>query len=334
MSAAWPAGLFVACSLLILVSGTRLSRYGDVLAVETGIGGTWMGLVVMAAVTSLPELATGASSIVLHDLPDIAAGDAIGSCMFNLVILALLDFPNPVPLSARIHQGHVLSAAFGIVQLGLVALAMLAGPAAPVLGWMAVHSLFFLAVYLLAAHVIFVFERGRAADLAQAQAAAVAHRDVPVRRAAALYAINAAVLVGAAALLPGLAEDLATRTGLAHSVVGSLFVAASTSLPEVVVSIAAARIGAIDMAAANLFGSNLFNVAVIGFDDLLYVRGSLLLAVSPAHLLTLTAAILMTAVAIIGLTCRASRKRYRLSWDAIAILGIYIVGVGFLSRLE
>jgi cation:H+ antiporter len=117
--------LFGVCTLLIVLSGVRLSRYGDVIAEKSGLGGTWMGVLVMAAVTSLPELVTGVSSIVVFDVPDIAAGDVIGSCMFNLLILAFLDFRHPEPLSARIHQGHVLSAAFGIVMLGLAALAML-----------------------------------------------------------------------------------------------------------------------------------------------------------------------------------------------------------------
>jgi cation:H+ antiporter len=98
---------FILCALFIVVAGVRLSCYGDVIAVKTGIGRTWMGVLVMAAVTSLPELVTGASSIVIFDVADIAAGDAIGSCMFNLLILAFLDVREPEPLSARVHQGHV-----------------------------------------------------------------------------------------------------------------------------------------------------------------------------------------------------------------------------------
>ena len=104
-------------------------------------------------------------------------------------------------------------------------------------------------------------------------------------------------------------------------------------MPEVVVSVAAARIGAMDMAVGNLFGSNLFNVAVLGFDDAIYTRGSVLAAVSPVHLVSLTTAMMMTAIAIVGVTYRASRKRYRLSWDAVAILAMYVIGVLLLRTL-
>ncbi|MEX1128113.1 MAG: hypothetical protein WD227_14935 [Vicinamibacterales bacterium] len=333
MTLAWTTALFVACGLLILFSGVHLSRYGDAIAEKTGVGGTWMGLLVIASVTSLPELITSASSILVFEAPDIAAGDAIGSCMFNLLILSFLDFRNPAPLSARIHQGHVLAAALGIVLLGIAMLAMVAGDRVPMLGWIGWHSLVMLALYVLAMRTIFAFERTRMAALAEVIAAETTHGALTLRSAVLRFSFAALVLVGAAALLPGAGERLAQQTGLAESFVGSLFVAISTSLPEVVVSVAAARIGAMDMAVGNLFGSNLFNMAVLGLDDILYVQGSMLAAVSRVHLVSLTIAILMTAIAIVGVTYRASRKRYRLSWDALAILAAYVIGATLLRAL-
>jgi cation:H+ antiporter len=324
---------FVLASAVVLLAGIRLARYGDVIAVRTGLGRTWMGLVVMAAVTSLPELVTGASAIAIVDVPDIAAGDAIGSCMFNLLILAMLDFRHPAPLSASIHQGHVLAAGFGMVQLGLAALAMAAGASGPVIGWIGVQSVAFLGVFGFAARLIFKYERGRVSELAE-EIAGEAEKRMSLRGAVVRYVAAAALLVSAAAYLPAAAEALALATGLGQSFVGSLFVAASTSLPEVVVSVAAARLGALDMAAANLFGSNIFNVAVLGVDDLLYTRGSLLAQVSGVHLVSLLVAMVMTAVAIIGLTYRAQKKRFRLSWDSVFIAGLYAMGVWLIWKLQ
>jgi cation:H+ antiporter len=160
----------------------------------------------------------------------------------------------------------------------------------------------------------------------------IRYRDITLRRATLLYLAAAAVLVSSATLLPGVAERFSAVTGLDQSFVGTVFVATSTSLPELVVSVAAVRIGAIDMAAANLFGSNLFNVAVLGVDDILYLRGPLLVDVSHDHLLSLTAAITMTGIAIIGVTVRARQKRFRLSWDAIAILAMYVICLILLAR--
>lgn len=326
---------FGVCTAVILLAGTRLTHYGDVIARQTGLGGTWMGVLVMAAVTSLPELITGTSSILVYEVPDIAVGDAVGSCMFNLLILALLDFRRPTPLVASIHQGHVLSAAFGILLVGLVVLAQLAGPHAPTMGWIGVQSLLTIGMYVFAIRTIFSFERTRLSTVArEVSGEPAAPAAMPLRRAIWLYVANAAAVVGAALFLPGLAEAIAAQTGLGQSFVGSIALAASTSMPEVVVSIAAMRMGALDMAAANLFGSNLFNLAVLGLDDVLYTQGPLLAAVSSAHLVTLVATMTMTAIAIVGLTYRAQRKRFRLSYDALAMIVVYVLAVRLLWQLS
>jgi cation:H+ antiporter len=322
---------FAVCTAVIVVSGVRLSRYGDVIAEKSGMGRSWIGLVLMASVTSLPELITGAGSILIYNLPDIAVGDVVGSCMFNLMILAFLDFRDPEPLTARTHQGQVLPAAFGIVMLGLATMAVLAGPDALTIGWFGAHSLIFIGVYAFAMRTVFVFERSQMTEIAEQLTGEIRYGQFTMARASALFALWAGVLVAAALVLPGAAHRLADATGLSQSFVGSLFVAASTSLPEVVVSVAAARLGAVDMAVGNLFGSNLFNIAVLGLDDLLYTAGPLSTAVSRSHLITLSAAMTMGAIAIVGLTYRAKHKRFRLSWDALAIAVVYAGGVLLLA---
>jgi cation:H+ antiporter len=313
---------FLLCGVIILVTGVRLSRLGHVIAVRTGLGGTWVGLFLLASVTSLPELVTGASAVAAYDLPDIAVGDVVGSCLFNLLILALLDVRHPEPISARMHQGHVLSAGFGLVQLGLLGLALVAGAAVPAVSWIGLPSVAFIAVYVLAARSITVYERSRLSEAVEE----LADHESPaprLRSAIVQYVSLSIVLVAAASVLPGLAGRIAELAAVAQSLVGASLVAAATSLPEVVVSVAAARIGALDMAAANLLGSNLFNVAIVGLDDVLYTRGPLLEHVSRAHEIALFGAMLMTGIAIVGLTIRARRKRFRLSWDALAMVVVY-----------
>lgn len=334
MSVVWVAVSFVLCSAVILFAGVRLSRYGDIIAEKTGLGRVWVGVLLMAAVTSLPELVTGASAVLLFKTPDIAVGDVLGSCMFNLAILAWLDFRQPGPLSAGMHQGHVLAAGFGLVQLGIAGLAMLAGARGLTLGWLGVESLVLLGSYVIAMRTVFLHERTRQSALAKELAGEIRYADVTVRRAVALYAANGVVLAVAAGSLPGLAAELATQTGIGATFIGSLLVAISTSMPEIVVSAAAARLGAVDMAVGNLLGSNIFNAAILGVDDLLYTAGPLLATASPLHLVTIVSGMVMTAITIIGVTYRAQRKRFRLSWDSIAAIGLYLTGVALLWRLS
>jgi cation:H+ antiporter len=316
---------FIVCTALILFSGSKLSFYGDIIAEKTGMGRNFIGVVLMAAVTSLPELITGVSSVTIFDLPNIAAGDVLGSCMFNMLIIAMLDFMGgSTPLSARAHQGQVLGAGFGILLLGLVGISLFGSAALPRLGWISFTSLVFLGVYLIAIRTVFLYERRRIVEFVKEIAEEAKYGRISKARAFAMYGLNAAVIIAAATYLPHLGERNAELTGLGRTFVGSIFVALSTSLPEVVVSLGAVRIGAVDIALGNLFGSNLFNIGMLAVDDMLYTRGPLLLHISANHLVSVLAAIIMTAIAIIGLTYQTTTKRHVFAWDSIALVLVYV----------
>lgn len=324
--------LFLGCTAVILYTGTKLSRFGDMLAEKTGLGRTWIGIILMATVTSLPELVTGVSAVAVFDVPDIAAGDVLGSCMFNVLLLAVLDAGHRQPLSVRVHSGHILSAGFGILLVGLVVMTMVAGARVPRLGWVSVSSFVFLAVYLLAMRSIFVYERTRIASTALGES--LQYEETTHRRALTLFAVNAVALIAAASALPALGDRIAVMTGLGHTFVGSFLIAMATSLPEIVVSVAALRLGAADLAVGNVLGSNLFNIAVLGVDDIFYTPGPLLQAVSGLHLLTAGAAMSMTALAVIGLIYRARAKRFFSSWDSLGIVLVYAAATLLLYQMR
>jgi cation:H+ antiporter len=325
---------FVTLTLVIVFAGTWLSRYGDAIAEKTGLGRTWVGVIMMATVTSLPELITGGSAVLIYDLPDIAAGDALGSCMFNVLILVVVDVASPHPISARVHHGHLVSGAFTIVLLGLAAWALLAGAAAPAVGWVGLHSALFIVIYLLAVRAVMAHEAARPAPPAAVAVGASApeHGILTLRGALVRYGLTAVVLVAAATFLPAVGDRLAIETGLARSFVGNLFIAASTSLPEFVVSVAAVRLGAADLAVGNLFGSNLFNIAILGIEDVLYGRGVLLAVASPDHLFAVLGAMTMTGIAMAALAIGRPRKRFRVGWETVALFAVYLVTAVSLYR--
>jgi cation:H+ antiporter len=149
------------------------------------------------------------------------------------------------------------------------------------------------------------------------------HTKISTARAWMMYGMNALFIVGAATYLPYLGEEIARLTGLGRTFVGSIFIAVATSLPEIVVSFSALRMGAADMAFGNVLGSNLFNVAILGIDDVFFTRGVLTAHVSAANGVSAVAAMTMTAIAVIGLTYRATTKRLYLAWDSWAIVGVY-----------
>ena len=140
------------------------------------------------------------------------------------------------------------------------------------------------------------------------------------------------IIIGAGIWLPFVGDDIASVYGWRQSFVGSLFLAFTTTLPEITVSFAAMRIGAKDLAVANLIGSNLFNLTIIPLDDLLYVKGPVLAAVSETHLVTAATVVLMTVVFIIGLSHRHQRFS-RLSWWNITLFLLFLLGAYYSFQL-
>ena len=322
---------FIVCTGLILYAGTKLTVYGDIIAEKTGLGRTWIGVVLMASVTSLPELITGISSVTLFDLPEIAAGDVLGSCMFNMLIIALLDLLHgPSPVSTSAHQGHVLTGAFGILLLGLVSLSIVAVGSMPSIGWIGLYSFAFVAIYLVAMRMIFVYEKRQITEFVKDVIAEPEFKNILKSTAFLMFGVNAAVIIAAATYLPHLGESIAQRTGLGQTFVGNIFIALSTSLPEVVVSISALKIGAVDLAFGNIFGSNVFNIFILALDDGFYTKGPLLTDVSQIHIVTAITAMMMTAIATIGLTYRTNKKHLFIAWDALGIVILYVVATAIL----
>jgi len=324
---------FFICTGVIVYAGSRLSRYGDIIAEKTGLGRTWTGLILIAATTSLPEFITGISSVTYADAPDIAAGDVLGSCVFNLVILSFLDalYP-PMPISSKAHGGNILSAGFGILILSLLAISMVGKDAFFSAGWVGSYSLLIIVLYLLAMRTAFKFEKRKIAEFVKEMAVELRYEKISVRRAVALYSLNAGIVIIAAAFLPEIGKRIAEETGLGQTFVGSALIALTTSLPEVVVSASAVRMDAVDLAVGNLFGSNLFNLLILALDDVFFMKGPILSFISDGHLISALSAIAMTGIAVIGLTYRSARKRLFLHWDSIGIILVYIMNLLMLYK--
>lgn len=327
-------GFFV-CTVAIVYSGTRLSKYGDIIAEKTGLGRAWIGVVLMASVTSLPELVTGISSVTYAGVPDIAVGDVLGSCVFNLLILAMLDtLYRPAPISTKAHHGHVLSAAFGLLLLSIVSVSIFLRENISPIGWVGQYSLLFIVIYLIAMRLVFTYEKRKITEFLKGMAEELQYKDVSMKAAVLHYVINALIVIVAAIFLPKIGEGIAESTGLGQTFVGNIFIAVSTSLPEVVVSVAAVRMGAVDLAIGNLFGSNIFNIFILSLDDIFFLKGPLLSYASTNHIISALSAIAMTTIAIIGLTYRTEKKTIFLAWDSIGIMIVYLINLMLLYMFK
>lgn len=323
---------FLLCAVIIFFAGKKLSLYGDMLSEKTGLSKGWVGLILLASVTSLPELMVGISSSAIVQSADLAVGDILGSCAFNLGILAMLDafVPKRRPLLGVASPSHMLNAGLGIILLTLVGFAFFLSDYA-LTPWLAVSSLTFVVVYLIAVRIIYQNEKNHKEE-GNNNIISEKVRNTTLRIIILNYSIFAGIIIVAALSLPYFAEHIAEITGLGKSFVGTFFLAASTSLPEIAVSIAAVRIGSVDLSVGNLLGSNIFNILILALDDMVYTKGFILQDASDFHLLSVLSTIVMSAIVIIGLSYRAKGKRFWLAWDAAIIFIVYIINLILLYR--
>jgi cation:H+ antiporter len=315
---------FALCAAVILVAGSALSRQGDVIAFKTGYSRTWVGLVLLATATSLPELFTGVSAVTVASAPNIAVGDALGSCIFNLVLLVLLDaMTREETIYRRVEAGHILSAGFGVILIGFVGASLVIeretfSPSLWHIGWSTPIIIF---VYFVAMRASFIYQR-RQIPVKTVDP----YPEISLRTATVGYLIAAAFVVAAGSWLPFVGLEIADAMGWGTTFVGTLIVAGATSLPELVVVLAALRIGAPDLAIASLLGSNLFDMLIIGIDDLAYTGGPLLSVASPSHAVTAFAAIVMSGIVVVALVYRpATRLAGTISWASLALLIVYLL---------
>lgn len=318
---------FTICAFLIVFAGAKLSLYGDVIANKTGISGNWIGLILLASVTSLPELLIGISSVTIADVPNIAVGDIFGSCVFNLAILIVLDYLlRGESIYRRASQDHILSAGFGVVLIGFAGLNVLLNDKAMVfnIGHIGAYSPVIIVLYLVAMRAVFMHERAHLPEFVEE--IADRYPTITLRQAGVRYALAALLVIAAGTYLPFLSAELAEAMGWHTTFVGTLFVAAITSLPELTVTIAALRIGAIDMAFANLMGSNLFNIAILAFDDIIFIKGPLLSHISPMHAVSALSAVIMSGIVIIGLLYRSNNRLFmNLGWISLSLFTLYLL---------
>ena len=315
---------FVFCVAVIFFSGRAVAKYGDIIAIRTGLGRIWIGVVLLALVTSLPELFTGISAVTLVGAPDLTIGNLFGANAFNLFNLALLDityrYGSLFGMTSPVHRmtgwfSMVLAAVAGVsifissrfFDLGL--------------GWIGWYTPVIILLYLFFMWQIF---RSQQRQPARPLIEKPDYGGAPMSRVDLYFVIAAVLIIGAGTWLAVIGEQIATITGLGESFIGTLLIGFSTTLPEITVSFAALRLGAVDMAVANMIGSNLFNMAVIPIDDLLYAPGPVLNAVSTSHLFTAGAVILMTGVFIAGLHFRP-RRYFRVSWCSLTLIALFLI---------
>ena len=303
---------FILSALVIIIAGSFLTKFADKISEKTGWGRMFVGGLLLAGATSLPELMVDLQAIRL-DLPDLAVGDLLGSSLFNLLILAVLDFTFPSTFRHTAFSPkflhHTLAAVLTIILTAIVGIGIASRLETSFLG-ISLFSWAVVIVYLYGLRLIFL---GRPENVVSApaseseQAVPSVSKYRPLVLAFSGYLACAFVILLAAPYLVRAADEIAKHSGLGHTFIGTTLVALATSLPELVSTLAAFRMGAPDLALGNIFGSNAFNMILFVPLDFMYPN-VLFSSVKIIHVVTALSVVAATGIAIMGQLYRKKER--------------------------
>lgn len=338
--------IFVAAGTAVWIAGTKMSGYADTISRRTGLGQAIVGLLLLAGVTSLPEIAVSVTASIAGN-PTLAVNNLFGSIAMQVAILVVIDFIiGRRALTAVVPDPELLLlGTLNILLLALAAAGMVIGDTAFLgIGLWAWASLvaYVFCLWLLSAN------DGRKPWLAASRDSQGGQPVVtsepadeeddqkgPVERSLIVRTVLAAATILVAGY--GLAtsgDAIAEQTGLGSSFVGFVLVAISTSLPEFSTALGAARRGRFTMAIADILGTNLINVGLLFVVDAVALGEPVFNTVDSFAVVGALLGIIVTALFLAGLAERRDKTVFRMGVDSVAVLVVYSAGLIFLFTMR
>ncbi|HEX6939393.1 MAG TPA: hypothetical protein VF158_08275 [Longimicrobiales bacterium] len=337
-----------AAAVGVWVAGTRLTREADAIAQLTGAGQAFVGLILLGAIVSLPELSTSVTAAMFGDAA-FAVNTLLGGISAVMVALAVVDaFVREQPISSDIRHPIVLLQGVLTVLFLVVAAAGMTVGDTPLLGAGA-WSLALLVLYLLCVLLVQRYQRREPwvpSEEARARSPELARRRRddrlanaprerrPLRRVVLATSIAAAVTLVTGVLLAGTGRAIAHQTGLGSGFVGLLLGGIATSLPEATTFYAAVQLRRFELAFGDAFGTNLFSTMAIYIADLVHPGGPILSSAGRFDLFSILLGIAVTTTYLAGCIERRNRRVLGMGVDSLVVLALYIGGMFLLYRLR
>ncbi len=336
------AGSFLAASVIILLSGLRMTGLADRLADRTGLGEAIIGGVLLGAATSLSGIIVSITS-ALDGHASLAFSNSVGGIAAQTLFLAVADmFYRKINLEhAAADLGNIFQ---GIVLMVLLTLPFLALSSPEFTIW-SVHPISFL-IPLVYAGGLVVARTVHAEPMWETVDTKDTKRDEPegedaesraqsTRRLFVMFGSLMLLMGSAGYVIAKTASELADRMDISGSIMGALVTAVVTSLPELVTTIVAVRRGALQLAVGGIIGDNTFDTLFLMASDISYRDGSIYHAVGDADYYWIATALLMTGILIGGLILRQRQGPAKIGAESILLLAIYAgaVAVQFIGRV-
>jgi cation:H+ antiporter len=332
------ATLFALGAVAIWWAGTALERYADVIARRTTLGHEFAGVLLLAGATSLPELATTLTAILLLDNPTLAVHNLLGGVALQTAILVGGDAMKgrPGALTYFSPRFVLLIQGVGLVLLLQLVLAALSTGGVARVGHVSVWLAMLVVAYAVMMYMVFHyrgtprwtpdvaddFPQDLTEDVDGADAPAA---ELPLSRIWILFGVMSAVVLVGGWLAAETAEVLAEETGLGDAFLGATLLALATSLPEISTTTSAVRANRYSVAFSNVFGSNAFDVTLLFVAEVLYTSGTIMREGNASLMLVAAVGSAMTCVYLWGLLERENRTVLGIGLDS-AVVGVVNLG--------
>lgn len=324
--------IFAILAGFIIIVGKKLSLYGDAIGDLMGIEKSWIGIVMLAAVTSLPEMVTSISATLMGN-PQMAVSNIFGSNLFNIFVVFIVDIfvLRSTSFSSKVSTKNFMAGFWAII----LTLIFLLGFLFPTEGIMniSLFSLMILGVYFIAMKSIYIYEHQKNDVFSEKleeevkEFHEIEEGKITLPQAKKGFIINAFFVVVLGTVLSFVGDKIAGTPffgiQLGKSFVGLLLIALATSLPELTVSIEAIKLKSYDMAAGNLLGSNIFNIMIIFITDLFLRDKNIYQSLTEFHKLTAIFSMLILLVFMMGVMFKKKKRRY----DTYIIGMVYFVAM-------
>ncbi|MGJ3262733.1 MAG: sodium:calcium antiporter [Salinarimonas sp.] len=323
--------VFALAAAVVWYTGTRLAGAADEIAEVYGLGQAFVGMLLLGAVTSIPEVAVSVTAGIAGEA-SLAVNNLLGGVALQVVLLALGD----ALLDRRAFTGEparpslLLQPVLCAALLSLVAAGITVGEVA-VLG----VGLWSTSVFVAGIAFFWIVSRSHAREVRE-DGRGRTRRKGPhgLPKPVIGVAVLAPILVVAGYLLARSGDVIAEETGLGDAFVGLVLVSLATSLPEVSTIVGAVRRGRMRMAMGDIFGTNIFDIALVFVVDVAYREGPALESVGSFSVVAALLGVVLTLIYAAGLIERGDRRIGRLGVDSWAVLVVYAGGLAVLWTLR
>lgn len=339
--------IFGFSAVLIWIAGTFLERYADAISDRTGLGQAFTGVLLLSTATSLPEVATTITAVVLLNNPTLAVYNLLGSVALQTAILAIADRVKPRSGAMTYFRPRfvLLIQGVGLLMLLQLTVAGITAHGLPTVFSISAWTIVLFLVYLGTLYLTYRYRgqprwtptkrddmpKERPSEAKSNKESRTAYKERTAGRSMLslwlrFCGASLAVLVAGWSTAQS-ADVLAQQTGLGNEFLGATLLALATGLPEVSTTVAASRNGHYSMAISNIFGSNAFCIGLLFLAELLYRGGTILEQVQGSLVFICAIAAVMTSIYLFGMLERQDRTVLGIGWDSAAVILVYTGGM-------